>query len=187
MYATSDLRKGLKIELNGKPYEIVEYNFCKPGKGHALYNCKLKNILDGSTLSRTFRQHDQFDKPSLKELRLTYSYQDGDDYVFMDDEYNQIPIRAELLENSRHFLSEDMETSVLFYNDRPVEVSLPTFVEKELVETEPGARGNTATNVLKAAKIQGGYELSVPLFINQGDIIRIDTRTGEYADRVKKA
>lgn len=187
MYTASDLRKGLKIEIDGAPYDITEFNFNKPGKGHALYSCKLKNMIDGTTLTRTFRASDKFEKPDLEQKTLTYSYSDGEHFVFMDENYDQINVHTDILGTGRFFLTEDVEVTVLFYRNSIVGVTLPTFVEKEIVETEPGARGDTATNVLKSAKINGGYEISVPLFVAEGDIVKIDTRTGEYADRVRKS
>jgi elongation factor P len=183
MYSVSDLKKGLKIELDGKPYEITEYNFLKPGKGHALHNCKLKNMIDGSTLTKTYRDNDKFDRPSLEERTLEYSYAEGDHYIFMDENYEQVLMSADSLGQSRFFLVENDEVKVLLHNDSPIGVTLPTFIEKAVVATEPGARGNTATNVLKPATIEGGYEVKVPIFVNQGDVIKIDTRTGDYAGR----
>jgi elongation factor P len=186
MYSPSDLRKGLKIEIDGAPYVITDFNFVKPGKGQSLYNCKLKNIVTGLTLSRTYRSSDKIDKPELEEKALAYSYSEGDTYVFMDDNYEQILIGSDLLGDSRFFLCEDTRVDVLFHNGRPIEVTLPTFIEKEIIHTEPGARGNTATNVMKPATIEGGYEIQVPIFVNSGDIVKIDTRTGAYVDRAGK-
>ena len=186
MYTASDLRKGLKIEVEGIPYVITEFNFVKPGKGAAIYTCRLKSMRDGSTFQRAFRSNDTFDEPNLEERTLRFSYAEGDDYIFIDKNYEQSTITAKVLGNNRFFLFEDIEVRVLYHNGLPLEVTLPTFVEKEIIETEPGARGNTATNVQKPAKIAGGYELPVPLFVSQGDIIKIDTRTGTYADRVLK-
>lgn len=186
MHSASDLRKGLKIEIDGVPYVITDFTFTKPGKGQALYNCRLKNLMSGSTMSRTYRSADKIDQPALEEKSLQYSYQDGENYIFMDESYEQIAIGADTLGQSRFFLVEDISVDVLFHDGRPIEVTLPTFVEKEVVHTEPGARGNTATNVLKPAELDGGYEVQVPLFVNQGDVIKLDTRTGTYADRVTR-
>jgi len=186
MYTASDLRKGLKVEIDGVPYLITEFNFVKPGKGQAVYNCKLKNLISGGTISRAYRSNDKIDEPRLEERKLRYSYPEGDHYVFMDENYEQVNISAEALGDNRHFLAEDMEVEVLFHNGRPIEITLPYFVEKRVIHTEPGVRGDTATNVLKPATVEGGYEISVPLFVNQGDVVRIDTRTGEYVDRVAK-
>lgn len=185
-YTAADLRKGLRVEVEGVPYLITEFTFVKPGKGASIYNCRLKNMLDGNTFMRAFRSNDVVGVPDLEERTMRYSYAEADNCVFFDDNYEQVTISAAVLGDSRFFLSEDMEVRVLFYNGRAVDVTLPTFVEKEIIETDPGARGNTATNVLKPAKITGGFVIEVPLFVNQGDVIKIDTRTGEYADRVLK-
>ena len=186
MYAASDLKKGLKIEIDGAPYIMIECNFVKPGKGQALYNCRLKNLITGGTLSRTYRSNDKMDQPRLVQKRLQFSYEDGHEYVFMDENFEQVAITGEVLGDSRFFLVEGIDCDVLYHNERAIEVTLPTFVEKRVVRTEPGARGNTATNVLKSADVEGGYEIQVPLFVNEGDIVKIDTRTGKYADRVSK-
>ncbi len=188
MYSASDLRKGLKIELDGEPYIVTDFDFCKPGKGQALYRCKLKSMLSGGTMDRTFRSVDKMDKPDLSEREMIFSYQEGDSYVFMDGaSYEEVHVSGDSLGNQIYFLIPDMECTILFYRDRPLEVTLPFFIEKVVAETEPGARGDTATNVTKPAKIDNGYEIHVPLFVNQGDTVRIDTRTGEYAERVSKA
>jgi len=184
MYSASDLRKGLKVELSGVPYLVTEFNFVKPGKGQALYTCRLKNMLNGSTMVRTFREVDKMDEPKLEEKTLHYSYKEGDDYVFTDENFDQLTIAGDVLGTLKYFLVEDIQASVLFHNDKPIEVRLPNFIEKKIIFTEPGARGNTATNVLKPARVEGGYELQVPLFVTQEDTIKIDTRTGEYVDRV---
>ena len=185
-YTASEFRKGLKVEENGVPYVISEFNFVKPGKGAAIYTCRLKSLLDGNTYVRNFRSNDILKKPDLDEKTMRYSHNESDDYIFMDEHFEQFTIPGSVLGDNRFFLFEDCEVRILYYNGRPVDVTLPTFIEKEILETEPGARGNTATNVLKAAKINGGFEIHVPLFINQGDIVKIDTRTGEYCDRVSK-
>jgi len=187
MHSVSDLRKGLKIELEGIPFEVTEFQFVKPGKGQAMYKCRIKNLLNGSTVDRTFRAVDKIDTPNLEERELHYSYPEGDHYVFMDPKnYEQVIIPAEALGDQKYFLVEDIEVSILFHNERAIQVNLPLFVEKKIAETEPGARGDTATNVMKPAKLDNGYEIGVPLFINQGDVVRIDTRTGKYFDRVSK-
>lgn len=185
MYSASDLKKGLRIEIDNAPYVITEFNFLKPGKGQAIYNCKLKNLLTGSTLAKSFRSTEKIDEPKIEERTMRFSYQEGDKYIFLDRNYEQLDVGSEVLGDARHFLVEDIEVQVLIYNGRAVDIELPTFVEKEIVRTEPGVRGNTATNVLKPACIEGGYEIRVPLFINSGDVVKIDTRTGEYSDRVR--
>ncbi len=187
-YSASDLRKGLKIELDGIPYEVTEYQFVKPGKGQAMYKCRIKNLLAGNTMEKTFRAVDSIGIPDIESRTLAYSYQEGDKYVFMDNKtYDQVELHASVLGDARFFLIEDLECDVLFYNGRAMSVTLPAFVVKKVVETEPGARGDTATNVTKPAKIDTGYEIAVPIFINEGDNIRIDTRDGKYVDRVNKS
>ena len=185
MYTAADLRKGLKVEIDGVPYVITEFNFTKPGKGAAIYSCKLKNMITGSTMNRQFRSNDTVGKPNLEERSLTYSFAEGGAYVFLDENYEQVTISAEALGDMRLLLVEETQVEVLFFNHQPIGVELPTFIEKKIVEAEPAVRGNTATNVLKPAKVAGGYEVQVPLFVNQGDVIRIDTRTGEYVERVR--
>jgi elongation factor P len=185
-YTASDLRKGLRVEADNVPYVITEFNFVKPGKGAAIYTCRLKSLIDGNTYVKNFRSNDILKKPDLEERTMRYSHNEGDDYIFMDENFEQFTLAGSVLGDNRYFLFEDCEVHVLYHNNRPVDVTLPTFVEKKILETDPGARGNTATNVLKPAKINGDFEIQVPLFINQGDIVKIDTRTGEYADRVSK-
>ncbi len=188
MYTPSDLKKGLKIEIDGAPWLVTEFDFCKPGKGTALYRCRLKNMITGTGMEKTYRPTDKIDKPDLEERELYYSYNDGSHYVFSDPEtFEEISVSPDKLGNKIYFLLEESLCTFVMFNGEPIEITLPTFIEKEVVETEPGVRGDTATNVMKPAKIDNGYELQVPLFINQGDIIRIDTRTGLYAARVSKA
>ncbi len=188
MYTSSDLRKGLKVEIDGQPWEITEFDFCKPGKGQALYRCKLRSMITGNTMDRTWRPNDRIDKPALEERVLIFLYNDGVNYIFSDNEtYEEIAISGDMLGDKQYFLLENAECDVLFFNDTPIDVALPIFIEKEVVETEPAVRGDTATNVTRPAKIDNGYEIAVPLFINQGDIVRIDTRTGLYVERVTKA
>lgn len=185
MYTASDLRKGLKIELEGQPYTVVEFQFVKPGKGQALYRCRIKNMITGASIEKTFRAVDKIGQPNLEEREMVYSYPDGEHYVFMDQStYEEFHIGKEALGDQRFFLKEDIEVHVLFHNGLPIEVTLPNFIERKIAQTEPGARGDTATNVLKSAKLDNGYEIQVPLFINEGDIVRIDTRTGSYTGRV---
>jgi elongation factor P len=184
----SDLKKGIKIELDGAPWAVTDFDFMKPGKGQAMYRCRLKNMITGSTLDRTFRAVDKIGKPDLEEKEMFYSYSEGDFFVFSDSEtYEEMRIEKSKLGTQAYFLVENAECKILFFNGSPIEVTLPVFIQKIIVDTEPGARGDTATNVMKPAKIDNGYELAVPLFVNKGDVIKIDTRTGLYAERVSKA
>ncbi|MBA4388006.1 MAG: elongation factor P [Verrucomicrobia bacterium] len=185
-YSASDLRKGLRIEIDGVPYIITEFTFVKPGKGQAIYTCKLKSLVDGSTFTKTYRDNATIDEPKLEERNLQFSYAEGDDYIFMDKSFEQVTIPASVLGDKKYFLVEEIAVNVLYHNDRAIDVTMPYFIEKKITFTEPGVRGDTATNVQKPATVEGGYQLQVPLFVNLGDVIRIDTRTGQYADRVTK-
>ena len=159
----------------------------KPGKGQALYRCKLKNMLTGVTMDRTWRANDRFEKADLGERSVVYLYSDGKNYIFSDNEtYEELTVSEAVLGNQVHFLVENAPCTILFYNNEPMEVALPIFIEKEVVQTEPAVRGDTATNVTKPATLDNGYAIQVPLFINQGDSIKIDTRIGEYVERLKK-
>jgi elongation factor P len=186
MYDVSDLRKGIKLLIDGTPWFVTDFEFSKPGKGQAIYNCKLKNMLTGSTMSRSYRSGDKFDKPDLSQRQVHFSYAKDGIYYFTDENYEEITISTDVLGQNRFFLCEDMECEVLFFGSQPIDVTLPNFVERKVVVCDPGVRGNTASGkVTKPATIAGGYELNVPLFVNEGDMIRIDTRDGTYADRVR--
>ncbi len=187
MYSASDLKKGLKIEIDGDPCMITNFEFSKPGKGQALYRCKIKNLITGNTFDKTYRSVEKVNKCALMSRDYTFSYIDGENYVFSDNEtYEEVTLNEELLGDLKNFIVDDMEVEILFHNDRALDITLPNFVEMEIAETEPGARGDTATNVMKPAKLTNGYEINVPIFINEGDMIRIDTRNGTYSDRVSK-
>jgi elongation factor P len=187
MYSASDLRKGLKILWEGIPYEITEFQFVKPGKGAAMYKCRIRNLLQGNTMEKNFREVEKFDKPDIQDRELHFSYAEGDQFVFSDpDTYEEVHVQADVLGDKKFFLDDNMTCNIRFYNGKAIEVDTPVFVEQEVVETDPGYKGDTATNTLKPAKTTKGYTLQVPLFINVGDLIRIDTRTGGYADRVNK-
>jgi len=187
MYNASDLKKGLKIEIDGDPCMITNFEFSKPGKGQALYRCKIKNLVTGNTFDKTYRSVEKINRCALISRDFTFSYIDGNDYVFSDNEtFEEARLNDELLGDQKYFLVDDMRVEILFHNERPLDITLPNFVEMPIAETEPGARGDTATNVAKPAKLPNGYEINVPIFINEGDIVRIDTRTGQYSDRVSK-
>jgi elongation factor P len=187
MYSASDLKKGLKIEIDGDPCMITNFEFSKPGKGQALYRCKIKNLVTGNTFDKTYRSVEKVDRCALISRDYTFSYLDGETYVFSDNEtYEEALLNAELLGDLKNFIVDDMQVEILFHNDRALDITLPNFVEMVIAETEPGARGDTTTNVMKPAKLENGYEINVPIFINEGDTIRIDTRDGSYADRVSK-
>ena len=188
MIPVSELRKGAKVEIDGQPYTVTDFDFCKPGKGQALYRCKLKNMITGATMDRTWRSADKVEKPDLSQREVIYSFVEGDQYVFMDSEtYEQIHIPAAVIGEQKNFLIENAECTILFHGDKAIEVTLPIFVEKRIVKTEAGVRGDTATNVQKPASLDNGFEIQVPLFVNEGDLVKIDTRTGQYSERVSKA
>jgi elongation factor P len=187
-YRTSDLRKGLKVELDGVPFEITEFQFVKPGKGMAMYKCRIRNMINGSTQDRTFREVESIGKPDIEQRELVYTYVHGDKYVFSDpDTYEEVEINEEAVGDQKWFLVEEMRVQILFYNGKPINLDLPVFIEKVIIQTEPGFRGDTANNVTKPATLDNGYVLQVPIFINEGDVVRVDTRTGKYADRVSSA
>ena len=187
MFSASDLKKGLKIQIDGAPWLITEFEFCKPGKGTALYRCRMKNMITGAGMEKTYRPTDKIEEPDIEERELYYSYNDGHNFVFSDPvTYEELALAPEILGDKAYFLIEESLCNFVLFNGEPIDITLPTFIEKEIVETEPGVRGDTATNVTKPAKIDNGYEIQVPLFINEGDIVKIDTRTGTYAERVSK-
>lgn len=186
MYDTTSLRKGLKIEIEGKPYEVVDFQHVKPGKGGAFVRTKLRNILTGGVVDQTFRSGEKFDKPDLEDRAMQFLYREGDNYYFMDNEtYDQIFLTSKQMGDSRAFLAENTVIKVQFYNEKPIGVELPMFVELTIAESDPGVKGDTASKVTKQAKLETGATLPVPLFINAGDIIKVDTREGSYVERVK--
>jgi elongation factor P len=187
MYDTSDIRKNLKIVLDGYPYTVVDHQFVKPGKGQAFTRTKLKNMITGAVLERTFKSGEKFEKADMEERQMQYLYPEGDQFVFMDtSNYQQLNLGKEVLGDTPDYLQDSMMVDVLFWSERPIMVTPPTFVELEVKEVEPGYKGDTTSNVLKPATLSTGKIVHVPLFVNQGDVLRIDTRTGEYVERVKR-
>ena len=187
-YETSEIRKGLKIMIDGAPYTVVEFQFVKPGKGAAFTRTKMKNLLTGGVLERNLRTGEKLEAADVEIKNMQYLYDEGDMCVFMDTStYDQVQIMEELIGDEKGLMPENVVVDVLFFQGRAVGVTLPNFIEQEIVETEPGVKGDTATNVQKPAKIASGATVKVPLFINQGDTIRVDTRTGEYLDRTTRA
>jgi elongation factor P len=186
MYSTAEFKKGLKIELDGSPYVIVDFQHVKPGKGGAFVRTKIKNLLTGRVLDQTFRSGERVKKPDLVEKEMQYLYKDGDSYCLMDNEtYEQIMLTGEQVGDARLYLIENMNLQVLIFNQQPVAVDLPNFVELAVAQTEPGLRGDTATGGTKPATLESGAVIMVPLFINEGDRLKVDTRTGSYIERLK--
>jgi elongation factor P len=187
MYQITEIRKGLKVELDGQPYTVVDFQFVKPGKGQAFTRTRLKNLITGSTLERTFKINESLAEADVHQAKMQYMYQDGEGFHFMNLEtYDQIALSPTAVGDAANWLIEQMEVDVLFYNDRPINLDLPYFVELEITYCEPGIKGNTATGTNKPATLSTGATVGVPLFIEQGEWIKIDTRTGEYVERVKK-
>lgn len=187
MYTASDLRKGLKIKLDGDPYIITDFEFSKPGKGQSLYRCKLRNMIHGNSFDRTFRSNDKFEKAPLEERTMQFLYAQGDEYHFMDNTtYEQLEISGDMLGDDRYLLVDNMDVEVLLYEGRAIGVTLPNFVVLTVTRAEPWAKGDTSGSDTKPVTVETGYELQVPPFINEGDRIQIDTRTGAYVTRVKE-
>ncbi|MDJ0623168.1 MAG: elongation factor P [Desulfocapsaceae bacterium] len=187
MYSASDLRKGLKIQIDGDPYIITEFEFSKPGKGQALYRCKMRNMISGNQFSQTYRSNDKFEKAALEERKMQYLYNQGDEYHFMDTEsYEQLFITAEQLGDNINFMIDNMEIDVLFFDNKPIDVSLPIFVNLEVTKADPWVKGDTSGTDTKPVTVETGFVLQVPPFVEEGDKIQIDTRTGNYVTRVKE-
>ena len=184
-YKTSDFRKGLKVEIDGEPYAMIEMNFVKPGKGNAFYKCKLRNLLRNTVLDRTYKGGDSLESADIEEIATQYLYRQGDTFVFMDNRnYEQYELSSEQIDDTWKYLKEGMACDMMLYNGQPVSVTPPNHVELAVVECEPGAKGDTATNVTKPAKVETGAEFQVPIFIKEKNVIKIDTRTGDYVERV---
>lgn len=186
VYSAGELRKGLKLEIEGQPYHIVDMEFVKPGKGQALYRCRLRNMVTGTQVDRTYRSGDSFQSADVEERVMQYLYNDGAFYTFMDQKtYEQLQITADQMGDSKYFLTDNLEVDVLLFRERPIGVTLPNFVVLKVVRADPFAKGDTATNVQKPVTVETGYELPVPAFVEEGEKIQIDTRTGAYVTRVK--
>lgn len=187
MYQTSDIRKGLKIEMDGSPWIVVDFLFVKPGKGTAFTRTKLKNLLSGNVVDRTWRTGETLQEADVTEATMQYLYPEGDVLVFMNlEDFNQIPVPRQVLGNTIGFLLEQAEVQVLFYKGTPVSVDLPNFIEAEITYCEPGIKGNTATGATKEATLSTGATIQVPLFVENGTWVKVDTRTGSYVERVKR-
>lgn len=187
MYESSNLRKGLKVEIDGEPYVITQFQFVKPGKGQALYKCRLKNMVTGSQFDQTFRSGDKFNEPNLEEHEMEYLYYDGNAYCFMNTStYAQEFLSEDQVSEAKDFLKENTVCDVLLFESTPIGITLPNFVELKITESEPWAKGDTAAGSTKPATLETGYVVQVPPFVNEGEVIRVDTRTGEYVERVKE-
>lgn len=184
MYSTTDFRKGLKIEVEGTPYEIVDFQHFKPGKGGAMVRTKLRNILTGRLQDITFRSGEKVERPDLEVREMQFLYHDGEALAFMDlTSYEQIAMDESVTDGKSNFLKDGQTVQVLLYKGQPLDIELPLSLVLKVVETEPGAKGDTVSNVTKPAKVETGAVVQVPIFVNEGDMIKVDTRSGSYLGR----
>lgn len=186
MIMAGDFRKGVTVEIDGQVWAIADFQHVKPGKGAAFVRTRLKNVMTGAVLERTFSPTDKYPKAHIETKEMQYLYSDGSLYYFMDVEtYEQLPLNHDQVEDAIPFIIENETVKVRFYKGSPFSVEAPNFVELTITQTDPGFKGDTATGATKPATLETGYTLNVPLFINEGDRIRVDTRTGEYMERVQ--
>lgn len=184
-YKTSDFRKGLKVQIDGEPYIMTEMNFVKPGKGNALYKCRLRNLIRGGVLDRTYKGGDTLESADVEEVAVQYLYRQGETFVFMNiTTYDQYELTADQVDDNWKYLKEGMGCTMMLFNGLPIVMSPPNHVELKVEYCEPGVKGDTATNVTKPVKVETGAEILCPSFINMGNVIKIDTRTGDYVERV---
>ncbi len=182
---TSQFRNGLKIEMNGEPCVMTYFQHVKPGKGGAFVRTKLKNLRTGRALEKTFRSGEKVDEAEVEENSMQFLYQDGEQYIFMDSQsFDQVPLSAEQLGDATKFLKENLEVDVVFWKGNPINVELPSFIEASVTQCDPGVKGDTASGATKPATLETGAVVTVPLFIKEGEVIRVDTRSGEYVERV---
>jgi elongation factor P len=187
MFESGDLRKGLKIELDGEPYVIVQFEFTKPGKGQALYKCKLKNMVSGAQFDKTFRSGEKFKEPDLTEQEMEYLYSEGDRYCFMNTStYEQEFLTDEQISEAKSFLKENTVCNVLLFEGTPIGISLPIFINLKVEKTDPWVKGDTASGDSKPATLETGFVIQVPPFVEEGEYLKIDTRTGAYVERMKE-
>lgn len=186
MITAGDFKKGVTFEMDGQIYNIVDFQHVKPGKGAAFVRTKIKNIVTGAVLERTFNPTERVEEAVIERKEMQYLYNDGSLYYFMDMEtYEQLPLNEDIVKDAMRFLKENMMASIKSYKGKVFSVEPPTFVELEVTQTEPGFKGDTATGGSKPAIVETGAQITVPLFINIGDVLKIDTRTGNYIERVK--
>ena len=184
MVVAGDFKNGITFEMDGNVYQVIEFQHVKPGKGAAFVRTKLKNVISGAVVEKTFSPTDKYENAYIERKDMQYSYNDGDLYYFMDMEtFDMLPLNADKLGDAFKFVKEEMMCKIISYKGNVFGVEPPIFVELEVTETDPGFAGNTATNTLKPATLETGAEIKVPLFINIGDVLKIDTRTGEYLSR----
>ncbi len=187
MYNASDLRKGLKIQLDNEPYVVIEFQFSKPGKGQALYRCKLRNMITNVIIDRTYRSVDAFEPANLEERKMQYLYNQDDEYHFMDvQSYDQSVLSVEQVGDAKNYLIDNLEVDILLFDGRPIGITLPNFVDLAVTQADPWVKGDSVSGDSKPVTLETGYTLRVPPFIEEGTRITVDTRTGEYVTRVKE-
>lgn len=185
MISAGDFRKGVTFEMDGQVWSVVDFQHVKPGKGAAFVRTKLKNVITGVTVEKTFSPTEKFPKAVVERKEMQYLYADGDIYYFMDNEsYEQLPLNKDQVEDSLPYMIENMNVNIQFFKGEAFSVEPPNFVELKITKTEPGFKGDTATGGTKPAEVETGAKINVPLFVEEGDIIRVDTRSGEYMERV---
>lgn len=184
--STNEIRAGFKVEVDGQPYNVVSNEFVKPGKGQAFNRIRIKHLVSGRVVEKTFKSGEKLDLADVAETSMRMLYKEAEGVVFMDDNtFEQVTISLESIGDNEKWLLEDRVYGVLFYNGQPLSIEAPTFIEMKIIETQPGARGDTASGrVLKPAKIESGAMIQVPIFVDEGEVIKVDTRTGEYVSRV---
>ncbi len=186
-YNTSDFRKGLKVQIDGDPFLMFECNFVKPGKGQAMYKCKLRNLLRGTVLDRTYKSGESIEAADITEFDAQFLYRQGDTFVFMDNtSYEQYELTAEQVDDAWKYLKEGMNCQLVLFNENPISITPPNHVVLKIEYCEPAVKGNTATNVTKPVKVETGAEIMCPAFVENGEFIRVDTRTGSYIERAKE-
>ena len=187
MYTASDLRKGLKLLIDKEPYVIIDFQFTKPGKGQALYRCKLRNMISGIIIDRTYRSVDTFEPADLEQRKMQYLYSQEGHFHFMDlQNYDQVSLGEEQVGEAKNYLIDNLEVDVLLLEGRPIGLTLPNFVDLRVVQADPWAKGDSVAGDSKPVILETGYTLRVPPFIEEGIKITVDTRTGEYVTRVKE-
>lgn len=185
---TSEFRKGMKIEIDGEPFEIIEFQHVKPGKGSAFTRTTIRSLISGRNLEPTFKSGDKVDRPDIEEREMQFLYSQGDEFHFMDQKsFEQTYISEKVLGEAKNYLKENINASILFFNGKAIGVTLPNSVELKVTKCDPGVRGDTVSGASKPAVLETGYTINVPLFINEGDVLKIDTRSGDYITRTAVA
>ena len=186
-YSTSDFRKGLKVQIDGEPYLVIDSSFRKPGKGNAIYTLRMRNLVRGTILDRNYKGGESIEAADVEEIESQFLYRQGDNYVFMNTEnYEQYELTTEQVGDDWRFLKDSTLCQMVLYENNPITITPPNHIVLKVEYCEPGAKGNTATNVTKPVKVETGAEIQCPAFVEIGELIRVDTRTGEYIERVKE-